>query len=138
MCRPNYIFSRLEKMDFNSQRLTLELSMKLSQSFQESYTIRSYSSVFDLGSVLKNSGGTTTPFPIQISCLLQWLENLPICLGFVLEKGEAVATLSRYTTDQFQDLADCSKKPETRVFSDLCLVICKSAAASQCLNCSRL
>ena len=77
-----------------------------------------------MGSVLKNSGGTTTPsVPRQISCLLQWLENLPIILGFVLEKGEAVTTLSSYTTGQLQDLTDCSEKPETRVLTDLCVVI---------------
>ena len=100
----HYIFSRREKMDFNSQRLTLELSMKLSQSFQASYTIRSHGSVVDLESVLRNSGSTTPAFPGQIPCLLQWLENLPICLGFVLEKDEAVVTLSPYTTGQLQDL----------------------------------
>ena len=55
----HYIFSRREKMDFNSQRLTLELSVKLSQSFQASYTIRSHGSVVDLESVLRNSGSTT-------------------------------------------------------------------------------
>ena len=126
----HYIFSRREKMDFNSQRLTLELSVNLSQSFQASYTIRSHGSVIDLESVLINSGGTTPAFPGQIPCLLQRLENLPICLGFSLEKGEAVVTLSPYTTGQFQDLADCSKEPETRVFSDLCLVVCKSGATS--------
>ena len=65
-------------------------------------------------------------------------ETYPICLGFVLEKGEAVATLSQYTTRQLRDLTDCSKKPEMRVFSDLCLVIFKSGAASQCLDCNRL
>ena len=74
----------------------------------------------------------------QISCQLQWLENLPICLGFVLEKGEAVVTRSPYTTGQLQDLTDCSKEPEVRVFSDFCLVICNSRATSQCLTCSRL
>ena len=100
----HYIFSRREKMDFNSQRLTLELSVKLSQSFQASYTIRSHGSVVDLESVLRNSGSTTPAFPGQIPCLLQWLENLPICLGFVLEKDEAVVTLSPYTTGQLQDL----------------------------------
>ena len=124
------IFSRREKMDFNSQRLTLELSVNLSQSFQASYTIGSHGSVIDLESVLINSDGTTPAFPGQIPCLLQRLENLPICLGFSLEKGEAVVTLSPYTTGQFQDLADCSKEPETRVFSDLCLVVCKSGATS--------
>ena len=107
----HYIFSRREKMDFNSQRLTLELSVKFSQSFQASYTIRSHGSVVDLESVLRNSGSTTPAFPGQIPCLLQWLENLPICLGFVLEKDEAVVTLSPYTTGQLQDLADCSKEP---------------------------
>ena len=100
----HYIFSRREKMDFNSQRLTLELSVKLSQSFQASYTIRSHGSVVDLESVLRNSGSTTPAFPGQIPCLLQWLENLPICFGFVLEKDEAVVTLSPYTTGQLQDL----------------------------------
>ena len=100
----HYIFSRREKMDFNSQRLILELSVKLSQSFQASYTIRSHGSVVDLESVLRNSGSTTPAFPGQIPCLLQWLENLPICLGFVLEKDEAVVTLSPYTTGQLQDL----------------------------------
>ena len=100
----HYIFSRREKMDFNSQRLTLELLVKLSQSFQASYTIRSHGSVVDLESVLRNSGSTTPAFPGQIPCLLQWLENLPICLGFVLEKDEAVVTLSPYTTGQLQDL----------------------------------
>ena len=100
----HYIFSRREKMDFNSQRLTLELSVKLSQSFQASYTIRSHGSVVDLESVLRNSGSTTPAFPGQNPCLLQWLENLPICLGFVLEKDEAVVTLSPYTTGQLQDL----------------------------------
>ena len=134
----HYIFSRCEKMDYNSQRLTLDLSVKLSQSFQASYTIRSHGSFVDLESVLRNSGSTTPAFPGQIPCLLQWLENLPICLGFVLEKGEAVVTLSPYTTGQLQDLADCSKEPETRVFSDLCLVVCKSGATSQCLNCRTL
>ena len=96
----HYIFSGRE----NSQRLTLELSVKLSQSFQASYTIRSHGSVVDLESVLRNSGSTTPAFPGQIPCLLQWLENLPICLGFVLEKDEAVVTLSPYTTGQLQDL----------------------------------
>ena len=100
----HYIFSRREKMDFNSQRLTLELSVKLSQSFQASYTIRSHGSIVDLESVLRNSGSATPAFPGQIPCLLQWLENLPICLGFVLEKDEAVVTLSPYTTGQLQDL----------------------------------
>ena len=54
------IFPRCKKMDFNSQHLTLELSMKLSRSFQASYTIKSHGSVVDLKHVLKNSGGTTT------------------------------------------------------------------------------
>ena len=100
----HYIF----QMDFNSQHLTLELSMKLSRSFQASYTIKSHGSVVDLKHVLKNSGSTTTG---QISCLLQWLENLPICPRFVLEKGKAVVTLFPNTTGQRQDLKDCSKEP---------------------------
>ena len=104
----HYIFPRCKKMDFNSQCLTLELSMKLSRSFQASYTIKSHVSVDDLKHVLKNSGSTTTG---QISCLLQWLENLPICLKFVLEKGKAVVTLFPNTTGQLQDLKDCSKEP---------------------------
>ena len=104
----HYIFPRCKKMDFNSQCLTLELSMKLSRSFQASYTIKSHVSVDDLKHVLKNSGSTTTG---QISCLLQWLENLPICLKFVLEKGKAVITLFPNTTGQLQDLKDCSKEP---------------------------
>ena len=104
----HYIFPRCKKMDFNSQCLTLESSMKLSRSFQASYTIKSHGSVVDLKHVLKNSGSTTTG---QISCLLQWLENLPICLRFVLEKGKAVVTLFPNTTGQLQDLKDCSKEP---------------------------
>ena len=103
----DYIFPRCKKMDFNSQHLTLELSMKLSRSFQASYTIKSHGSVVDLKHVLKNSGSATTG---QISCLLQSLENLPICLRFVLEKGKAVATLFPNTTGQLQDLKDCSKE----------------------------
>ena len=75
---------------------------------QASYTIKSHGSVVDLKHVLKNSGSTTTG---QISCLLQWLENLPICLRFVLEKGKAVVTLFPNTIGQRQDLKDCSKEP---------------------------
>ena len=134
-----YIFSRIEKLDFNDQRLILELLVKLPPSSQQtSYTIRSHSSTIDLGSVLNNYGSTTTAFPEQISRILLWLDNLPICLGFVLEKGEAISTLHPHTTGQLRDLTDPSKEPETRAFSNLCQVILTSRAAKYCPECNKL
>ena len=127
-------FSRKERKEFNAQLLTLELSVELPPSSNAIYLIRSHGCVTDLRSVQIN-GSTDRSIPQQISCLLQFLDSVPICLGFVLE-GEAVTTLSPCTTGQLRDLTDSAKEPETRVFSTSCQVVCSSG--EQCPNCGRL
>ena len=84
-------------MDLNSQRLTLELSKNLSQSFRQATPLDPMVLFLIWGlfwkilaAQLHHQFQNKSP-----QCLLQWLENLPIFLGFALEKGEAVATLSR-------------------------------------------
>ena len=131
----HYIFARKERKEFNTQRLTLELSVELPPSSDAIYHIRSHGCVTNLGSVLQINGSTARSFPEQISRILQFLDSAPICLGFVLE-GETVTTLSPYTTGQLRDLSDSAKDPETRVFSTSCQVICSSG--EQCPNCCRL
>ena len=131
----HYIFSRKERKEFNAELLTLELSVELPPSSDAIYLIRSHGCVTDLGSVLQINGSTDRSFQQQISCALQFLESVPICLGFVLE-GEAVTTLSPYTTGRLRDLTDSAKEPETRVFSTSCQVVCSSG--EQCPSCGRL
>ena len=115
----HYIFSKKERKEFNAQRLTLELSVELPPSSDAIYLIKSHACVTDLGSLLQINGSTARSFPEQISCILQFLDSVPICLGFVLE-GEAVTNLSPCSTGQLRDLSDSAKTPETRVFSTSC------------------
>ena len=131
----HYNFSRKERKEFNAQLLTLELSVELPPSSDAIYLIRSQGCVTDLGSVLQINGSTARSFPQQISCILQFLDSVPICLGFVPE-GEVVTTLSLYTTGQLWDLSDSAKDPKTRVFSTSCQVVCSSG--EQCPSCGRL
>lgn len=131
-----YVFSRKEKQEFNAQRLTLELSVDLPPSSDPVYHISSHGCVTDLGTVLKINSSTAKSFPDHISCILQCLDKVPICLGFVLEKEDTVTTLSPYITGQLRDLSDSGKEPETRVFSTTCQIICSSG--EQCKNCCRL
>ena len=136
LCQGYYVFSRKEKKEYNAQRLTLELSVELPPSSDAVYHVRSHGCVTDLGTVLKINCSTVKSFPEQICRILQCLDNVPICLGFVLEKGQVVTTLSPYITGQLRDLSDSAKEPETRVFSTSCQVICSSG--EQCTNCCRL
>lgn len=131
----HYIFSRKERKEFNAQRLTLELSVELRRSSDAIYLIRSHGCVTDLRSVLQINGSTARSFQQQISSILQFLDSVPICLGFVLE-GETVTTLSPYTTGQLRDLSDSANEPETRVFSTSCQVV--FSTGEQCPNCGRL
>ena len=131
----HYIFSRKERKEFNAQHLTLELSVELPPSSDAIYSIRSHGCVTDLGSVLQINGSTARSLPQQISSILQFLDSVPICLGFVIE-GEAVTTLSPHTTGQLRDLSYSAHEPETRVFSTSCQVVYSSG--EQCANCGRL
>ncbi|XP_068726810.1 uncharacterized protein [Montipora capricornis] len=134
-----FSFFRREKREFRGERLSLEMLVELPHneaSCRPIYKIRSHGCVVDLGSVLRIDETKGAPLAEEISLILQYLNSVPICLGFILEEDQSITSLSHYTVGQLTDLSDPAKRPETRVYSGSCQVL--SNYGENCRNCGRL
>ncbi|XP_068687200.1 uncharacterized protein [Montipora foliosa] len=133
-----FSFFRREKTEFRGERLSLEMLVELPHneaSSRPNYKIKSHGCVLDLGSLLRIDETRGAPLTEEISLILQYLNTVPICLGFILEEDQSITSLSHHTVGQLTDLSDPAKRPETRVYSGSCQIL--SNFGETCRNCGR-
>ena len=134
-------FYRREQVEFNSQRVSLELmvDMLLTEGGPWSkFKLRSCGFLTDLEEIIGSEINIIDlHLTDQVQQVVQYLESSLICRGIPLKDNESIITMNPYLTGQFTDLSDRTLKTETRVFSTKYQVI-STGTDSQCKNCKGL
>lgn len=134
-------FFRRERVEFNGQRVILELIVDMSvadEGLWSKFKVRSHGFQADLKTIL----GSEVPISElhledQIVQAIHYLENSPICRGIPLQDDESIISLNPHLTGEFLDLNDPEHKTENRAFSKKCQVI-STGTGTQCRNCKEL
>jgi len=134
-------FYRREQIEFNGQRVCLELMVDMSLTEGgpwSKFKLRSRGLLTDLEEII---GGEINIIHLhltdQVQQVIQYLEGSLICRGIPLKDDESIIAMNPHLTGQFTDLSDPTLKTETRVFSMKCQVI-STGTDSQCKNCKGL
>lgn len=132
---------RREKVEFNGQRVSLELMVDMSLTEGgpwSKFKLRSRGFLTDLEEIIGSEINIIDlHFTDQVQQVIQYLDSSFICRGIPLEEDESIITINPNLTGQFTDLSDSTLKRETRAFSMKCQVI-STGTDSQCKHCKGL
>ena len=127
---------RRDPLEFNGQRLTLELELDLSSRDNREFIIKSQVFKVEFTTLMSNASIAGLSLHEQINYILEYLQNSTVCRGIPLQEGETIISLTPHFTGDMEELSG-SKGKESRAFSAKCLVI-STGNDAQCKNCKIL
>lgn len=127
---------RRDPLEFNGQRLTLELELDLSSRDNRKFIIKSQVFKVEFTTLMSNASIVGLSLHEQINYILEYLQNSTVCRGISLQEGETIISLTPHFTGDMEELSG-SKGKESRAFSAKCLVI-STGNDAQCKNCKIL
>ena len=135
-------FYRREELEFNGQRVTLELMVDMSLAdgagTLSKFKIKSHGFQTDLESILGTEFSVSDlNFKDQVKQVIRYLEKSLICRGIPIGDDESIITSNPHLIGEFVELSDPAHKRETRAFSKKCQVI-STGTGMECKNCKAL
>ena len=135
-------FYRREELEFNGQRVTLELMVDMSLAEEagtlSKFKIKSHGFQKDLESILGTEVSVSDlNFKDQVKQVIRYLEKSLICRGIPIGDDESIITSNPHLIGEFVELSDPAHKRETRAFSKKCQVI-STGTGMECKNCKGL
>lgn len=138
-----FTFFRREKMEFNAQRITLEVLIELPKEpcFSPTYTIKAHSCQIDLREILflPPVDFISSPLAVkeQISHVIRYLDTSNLCLGVLLNDGEEIIAMLPHITGKLDDITHPEIKAEWRSFSSSCQILA-NGSTTHCSKCGNL